>query len=324
MLTKIYVRFVKHSLSSIILIVVFLSLFSCGSNKENSATIPDLKVEAPAVDEVPPPELDGIKTSDNVTEEPVGNIDEVVANEVDHVIYESEESNSMESPPVKTTSGSSGWGTASEPSPSVNKDFKVALLVDSVMYEGKAGSMVVWIGEKGVEIEASQGMAVDTKTIPGSLGRYAKITPVANDFEVKSAKEEDVSVLTTICHKIDPSGSEVRYLITPKEQGSYHVSADVKLFKTKGCTGESISKTAKTLTVKVVVNNDKENALKADEKAAKEKERKGKLDVIEDVFWDKLTIFSTALFALIFGAILFVIRRYIKKKTGFQGGSDNS
>jgi hypothetical protein len=39
---------------------------------------------------------------------------------------------------------------------------------------------------------------------------------------------------------------------------------------------------------------------------------------MEEVFWKQFMNFYTALVVLVLGALLFVIRRYIKKKTGYD------
>ena len=180
------------------------------------------------------------------------------------------------------------------------KDFKVVLSVDSVMYLKQSGMMQIWIGEEDIDVAFSKGMNQDIKRISSSIGRFAKISPYAPDFDIKALS-------TTICYKIDPSGSEVRYSLTPKDEGEYKVSADIELFDTQDCTGISVPKTAKALSVSVKVNMNKEISKKVHE--------------MEKVVWDKFKIFWIALITLLFGAAIFVARRFIKKKTGYEDES---
>lgn len=182
-------------------------------------------------------------------------------------------------------------------------DFKVVLSVDSLMYLGQSGIMEVWIGDDQVEFSSSKGMKSDEKKIASTVGKFAKITPFAPDFEI-------TPMHTTVCHKIDPNGSEVRYGLLPKDEGNYRVSADIELFETEDCTGISVPKSAKALSVSVGVDMKKEISKKVHE--------------LESVAWDKFKIFWVALMTLIFGAAIFVIRRFIKKKTGYDEGPSAS
>lgn len=186
---------------------------------------------------------------------------------------------------------------------SIHNDFKVVLSVDSVMYIGQTGMMEVWIGDQNIEVTFSKGMTQDEKSIPSHIGKYAKITPYAPDFEV-------TALSTTLCYKIDPSGSEIRYSLLPKDEGDYKVSADIELYETSDCKGISVPKTARALSVSVGVDMQKEIS-------------KG-IHKMESVVWDKFMIFWVALITLIFGAAIFVVRRYIKNKTGFEEIGNNS
>jgi len=183
------------------------------------------------------------------------------------------------------------------------KDFKVALSVDSIMYLGQSGTMQVWIGSEDVEVSFSKGMIQDETVMSSSIGKYARITPFAPDFEI-------TPVSTNICHKIDPGGSEVRFGLVPKDEGRYSVSANIDLFDTEDCTGISVPKTARVLSVSVGVDMKKEISKKVHE--------------LESVAWDKFKLFWIALMTLIFGAAIFVARKFIKKKTGYEEGPPTS
>ena len=182
--------------------------------------------------------------------------------------------------------------------PSSNQDdYKVILSVDSSINMNETGMLHVWIGSTGVDVNFTQGMTQDETTIPTSIGKYAKITPVAPDFEVENLTEDK-------CHKIHPSGSEVRFLLKPKTTGTYNVSANIEIYEAIDCNGTSVPKTSETLSVTVKVNTKKEV-------------KKG-LKKLGEIVWEKFTSFWGALITLIFAVLLFLIRRKIKRKTGFE------
>jgi hypothetical protein len=155
----------------------------------------------------------------------------------------------------------------------------------------------VWIGAPQIKVSVDPGMTQDQSTIPATIGDYAKITPIAPDFEVKNTSEEK-------CYEIHPSGSNVRFLLKPKMTGSYKVSANIEIFKASECTGTSIPKTSEILTVTVDVNTKKEISKRTHE--------------LWDIVWEKFVTFWGGLITLFFAVILFLIRRKIKKKTKFD------
>lgn len=182
-------------------------------------------------------------------------------------------------------------------SATIKKDFHVVLSADSVMYLNQAGMMKVWIGEEDINIQVPQGMAKDVKKMSSTIGQFAKITPIAPDFEILNHKAE-------VCYKIDPHGSEVRYALKPKDEGTYRVSADIQLYDTQDCTGIFVPKSARELTVAVQV--DLQKAISKN------------IHFLEREVWKEFKIFWIALVGLIFGAAIFVIRRFVKNKTGYE------
>ena len=82
------------------------------------------------------------------------------------------------------------------------------------------------------------------------------------------------------------------------------MSVNIQLYETNDCEGAFIPKTSETLSVTVDVNT--------------KKEIEKKVDTLGQIVWDKFVKFWGALVALIFGAILFVIRKKIKQKTGYD------
>ena len=175
-------------------------------------------------------------------------------------------------------------------------NYKVILATNEKIFKNQTCELKIWIGAEKVEVTFSEDMITDQTSIPATIGQYAKITPYAPDFEVSPAQMS--------CVKIDPSGSEVRFTLTPKASGKFKVSANIELFNNPDCTGPAIPKTAKTLSVTVTTD-------------AKYVVRDG-LQKMLAVVWDKFMSFWGVVITLIFAAVLFVIRRFIKKKTGYD------
>ncbi|KGL64011.1 hypothetical protein [Polaribacter sp. Hel1_85] len=181
--------------------------------------------------------------------------------------------------------------------PLKRNDYIVILSVDSIININETGMLHTWIGLPNAKIEFPEGQVQDKTSIPSTIGQYAKIKPIAPDFEISGYTPGK-------CHKIHSSGSEVRFSIKPKSEGTYSVSADIELYDNSKCEGTPVPKTAKTLSVSVKIN--------------KEKEFSNKVTELKNIVWDKFILFWGALIALIFSTIIFLIRRKIKKKTGFE------
>jgi len=176
-------------------------------------------------------------------------------------------------------------------------DYSVILAVDENIKMNEKAEMRVWIGVTGVNVSFSQGMVKDTTTIPATIGQYAKITPYAPDFEVAPSEMK--------CVKIDPSGSDARFTLIPKKSGVLKVSANIELYNCANCTGAAVPKTAEILFV--IVKVDKIQFIV------------DKLKEMGAVVWKNLISFWSALIALIFAFLLFIIRRKLKRRTGFDG-----
>ena len=142
-------------------------------------------------------------------------------------------------------------------------------------------------------------MATDKRTIPSDVGDYAEITPYGPGFQVSPIQQQ--------CVKIHPSGSEVKFSITPDEAGDLTVSANIKLYTTADCSGTPVPKTAADLKVTVYVDK------------AKEREKKKK--EFTDIFWEKLKEFWGALLAIVFGLILFLLRKKLKAWFGYEANT---
>ena len=174
--------------------------------------------------------------------------------------------------------------------------YKVVLATDEKVFRNQKCELKIWIGAENIEVTFSKGMISDQTSIPATIGQYAKITPYAPDFDVSPAEMK--------CVKIDPSGSEVRFTLTPKASGKFKVSANIELFENDQCSGVSVPKTAKTVTVNVEI--DTKHIVT---------DGLGKMGT---VVWDKFLSFWVVFITLLFAALLFVIRRFIKAKTGYE------
>jgi hypothetical protein len=181
------------------------------------------------------------------------------------------------------------------------KDYTVKLAVDSVIAFKSKGKLMVWIGKDVANFNAPSGMVEDEKEIPADAGQFAKITPITPGFKKYPNAVE--------CIKIHPSGSEVIFELEAIEKGEFEVSARVDLYNEAGCKGDPTPKVTTFLKVNVFVDREKEFSEKVNE--------------LLTVAWDKFLSFWGALLTLIFGTIIYLIRKKIKKKTGYDDKPEN-
>lgn len=174
--------------------------------------------------------------------------------------------------------------------------YSVKLAADmQLTVPGSPGEFIVWIGAPDVEKRFDIGMVTDETRVP-AVGQTAQVVPHAPDFEVTPGESQ--------CIKIHPSGSEVRFELSPKETGSFEVSASVKLFDSADCSGASVPKIVDKLTVQVVVNEGK-------------LVEQGLGEMVK-VAWEKFLEFWGALVALVLALVLFAVRGKFKKWFGFE------
>lgn len=153
---------------------------------------------------------------------------------------------------------------------------------------GTSGTLKVWIGLEKYIPKQNPNFERDSTTWYSYSGTYARITPVAKNFII----EPDEPIVL----RIDQTGSGFQYAITPQERGEFEVSALIELFDNEECLGHPVIKPTQVLSVKVEV---------------------GYLDEIWAPVWSNFTRFWGAFVALFFAALLFVIRKFVKKKTGY-------
>jgi hypothetical protein len=188
-----------------------------------------------------------------------------------------------------------------EAAPSAGFDeYQVVLAADAQMKRpGPPGELRVWIGDPEFEPELPEDMATAERSLP-AVGESATVEPFAPAFVIEPAQ--------TQCVRIHPTGSEVRFKLTPRDSGTFEVGASVFLYDSPDCSGAPIPKTARSLQVTVQV--DRRQALLQ------------RLKQLGEILWDKFLDFWGALLALIFGLILFLIRKKLKKWFGFEEKQD--
>lgn len=181
-------------------------------------------------------------------------------------------------------------------------EYTAVLDVTEKMELHQKGDFRVWIGIEDYMPEDDSTLSRKTTSFPADEGNFARITPYAPDFRIEP---EDSQVM-----RIVPSGSSVLFTIIPEKKGEFKISAKIELFDNPEFEGVPIPKTTNIVSVVVTVD-PKVNLM----------DRLGQLGT---VVWDNFLKFWGAVVALIFGALLFVTRKFIKKKTGFTGNGIES
>lgn len=195
-----------------------------------------------------------------------------------------------ENPEAKSMKG--GAPNAKSAPSDVEEKYAATLEVTENIKLGNTGTVKVWVGWLKYMQKANAGMARDTTMLYTSC-KYARITPSAEGCIID--KEQDIL-------PIDSAGSEAKFIITPQKADEIEVSAEIEMFDNKDCLGSPSRKNAtKVLHVKVKVDYWGE---------------------IWNPVWKYFKPFWISFVALFFGALLFVIRKFIKKKTGYSDEKD--
>jgi len=172
------------------------------------------------------------------------------------------------------------------------KEFKAVLGADPIItMPGPPGRLKVWIGIPAYNPNFPKVMKQVVSPLP-AVGTTARVTPLAPAFKVEPKE--------SICMKIDPTGSEVSFTLTPTRGGTFDVGADVCLYDSINCSGAPIPKGTTILQVQVVVRH---------------------ILTFYEVFWETLLKFWGELLALLFAVMIFLIRKQLKRWIGF--GKDN-
>ena len=190
-----------------------------------------------------------------------------------------------------------------ETKPALNADdYKVVLDVTDQITLGSNATLRVWIGLENYIPKPIPSTTRDDTTIPASLGDYARITPYAPDFEVGPEESQVMRIVD--------SGSAVLFSLKPTKEGEFLISARIELYDNPDLMGVAVPKTSDI--VSVVVTVDKKAAVKSH------------LGQLGDIAWDEFLKFWGALVVLLLGALYFIIRKFVKKKTGYGGDSSHA
>lgn len=180
--------------------------------------------------------------------------------------------------------------------PNTLNEYTVILGADKeIKIPGLPGELKVWIGSADFAADFPEEFWDQDKTTVPAVGESARVEPFSMAFRIEPAQSQ--------CIKIHPSGSEVRFKLTPQKSGVFDISANVYLFDSSDCSGSPVPKTVPTLKVTVKVN---ENEILA-----------GHAMELWVVFWEKLLEFWAAFVALVFAVLLFLSKNKFKKWFGF-------
>ncbi|UJP64415.1 hypothetical protein [Mongoliitalea daihaiensis] len=178
------------------------------------------------------------------------------------------------------------------------EEFKIVLDVEEEIAFNRSGHARVWIGKENYLPQVREDFVRDARTSPANIGDLARITLIAPDFDIEPNSFE--------CIRIHPSGVSVLFSISPKQRGEFKVSALVEFFEEGDCTGVGIPKSSDLLTIRVKVDGNQLIWSKIDE--------------LSGIFWDKFVTFWGGVLTLIFAALMYFLRKLVKKKTGFSAG----
>ena len=172
----------------------------------------------------------------------------------------------------------------------LNDFFIAKLTVVEKIYTHRTGNMEVWIGAKEFDETTPDGYKSNSMNIPSNKGQYVRITPIAHQFEV--------TPLSSPCLKLDPTGISEKFTLKPLKgtHGKVDVSARVELFYCEDCSKSYYEKVTKDYTISVKISII------------------SLLYQLWDIIWDNFIAFFSTLCALVFGIIIFKIR----KKSGME------
>lgn len=180
----------------------------------------------------------------------------------------------------------------------VNKNkYEVRLGASQLIDKDSEGQMTVRIGlPETLQEKDSTEVYNSLFVAPADIRKYARITPRASDFIL----DPDTPQIVTV----SPSSSTAAsFSLKPKKIGVFKVSAKVEFSSTKDFSEIDGTQWTNTLSVTVEVNSPVR--------------KKNRIEELWSVVWKYFTEFWEAFVALFFAALLFVIRKYTKKKTGY-------
>ena len=166
-------------------------------------------------------------------------------------------------------------------------DYAATLEVTKRIFQGDKGTVNVWVGKKKYMPKANIGMVRDTTPLY-NVKAYAKIIPHADSCIFKPE---------SVFMPVDSGGSLAQFDIKPQKLGKIEVKAEVLFYDDENCSNLPKPSGTQVLSVRVRVDYWK---------------------AIWDPVWDYFKVFWGSVIALVFGALLYVIRNFIKKKTGYS------
>ncbi|KFN40838.1 MAG: hypothetical protein JU82_00715 [Sulfuricurvum sp. MLSB] len=163
--------------------------------------------------------------------------------------------------------------------------------VKKIQTAGSPGKAIVWIGDPSYRQDMPSPDDVYAEKNISGIGQWVKLGLNAPDFQDVNESE---------CMLIPPTGTEEVFWLYPKQtkNGTYKISAYVKLFTSKECRDSFNQKFSDIVEVEVEIAY--ENIVIT------------MLADLWDVFWEKALWFWGALLALIFTLIL----RKVKQRLG--------
>lgn len=166
--------------------------------------------------------------------------------------------------------------------------------VKKIQTAGSPGKAIVWIGDPSYRQDMPSSDDVYAEKNISGIGQWVKLGLNAPDFQDVNESE---------CMLIPPTGTEEIFWLYPKQtkNGTYKISAYVKLFTSKECSDSFNQKFSNIVEVEVEIDYDTIAI--------------AMLKDLWDVFWEKALWFWGALLALIFTLIL----RKFKQRFGDQG-----
>jgi len=174
------------------------------------------------------------------------------------------------------------------------EQYLAILKAPEIMYENKTEEMTIELKDPNYGIvnnkKNNEKHVVDSTFIPANAGQYVKITPNAPNFIVTPVSPQDAG-----CIKIHPSGSIVKFNLTPIEgkRGKVNVSASIALYEDEDCACKNpVLKGTNTVSVDVKIG--------------------GFWDRVFDIFRDHLYTFLGSFFTLLAAIVLFKIRKKSK------------
>lgn len=176
------------------------------------------------------------------------------------------------------------------------ENYKVRLSGDKKLkIPGLEGYIKVWIGKNEFLPLVKIDETYDETKI-NALSQWAKVEPYSSGFEFFPDK--------SVCIKIHETGSEITFKIKPIQEGIHKVGAKVELYEKKACKGVPIPKT--TANLKIEVEADYMAYIKV-----------YSLEILE-ITWNAFRDFWGAFIVIFFGFILFLFRKKLKERFGYE------